>query len=87
MKNMMKRIDKVPEWKFVIMLMLSVFFPDRLNFVGRSGTPNDVRYFSHREAEMPELYTQDIITGYAHIAAAQHLDREEGKCLLCVLNC
>ncbi|XP_070198029.1 uncharacterized protein [Littorina saxatilis] len=44
---------------------------DRLNFVGRSGTANDVRYFSHDHAEMPEVYTQNIITGYAQVLAEE----------------
>ncbi|XP_076467778.1 uncharacterized protein LOC143298738 isoform X2 [Babylonia areolata] len=51
---------------------------DRLNFVGRSGTPNDVRYFAHGQAEMPELYTSDVITGYAQVMAAQSPVRENG---------
>ena len=73
----------MPEKKFEVILNLPMFFPDRLNFVGRSGTPSDVRYFSHGEAEMPELYTQDIISGYAHIAATQQINMKEGKFYMC----
>ncbi|KAL8611905.1 hypothetical protein ACOMHN_061986 [Nucella lapillus] len=60
---------------------------DRLNFVGRSGTPSDVRYVAHGQAEMPELYTSDVISGYAQVmgtpntvnenATTRHEDQKE----------
>lgn len=37
----------------------------KLSFVGRSGTPSDVRYVAHSSAEMPEHHTQAVISSFA----------------------
>ena len=54
--------------------------------MGRSGTVNDVRYFAHDSAEMPEYYTKDIISGYARAAANQHtINQDQGTHVISIL--
>ena len=37
-----------------------------------------MRYFSYGHAETPELYTQDIVTGYANAVASQDVNVGKG---------
>ncbi|XP_025085428.1 uncharacterized protein LOC112558893 isoform X3 [Pomacea canaliculata] len=57
----------------------------KLSFVGRSGTPSDVRYVAHSSAEMPEHHTQAVISSFAKASTtnvpakdgADYLDQKE----------
>lgn len=43
-----------------------MYVTGKLQYVGRSGVPQGVRYTAHEHGLMPEDHTDDVLVNYAH---------------------
>ena len=61
-----EKADNLQKWKdFQERQQYGQDVAAKQSFYGHGGLPANVRYASHEGGEMPEFYTQDVISSYA----------------------